>query len=103
VGSFSFPATAAPTGANLLTACENSLVKGFSEEQGMFCTWYVTPCDCNHGKGSEIPRVCLPETIATETLAREVITGLQEYPELQEKNAEYAAAFILSRIYPCIE
>jgi hypothetical protein len=47
--------------------------------------------------------VCLPEAVATESLAREVVTGLAAKPELQSQDADAAAAMILSRIYPCSE
>jgi hypothetical protein len=92
---------AAPSGADLETACQQSLDAGFHGNEGMLCTWYVTPCDCDYGKEQKIPRVCLPETVTVETLAYEVIAGLQEQPELKTKDAELAVALILSRIYPC--
>jgi hypothetical protein len=92
---------AAPTGADLLEACEASLEKGFQGSTSMMCVWYVTPCDCHHGKDSEIPRVCLPEGKETESLAREVIKGLKSQPELQSKSAEISAGEILVKKYPC--
>lgn len=92
---------AAPSGADLLTACENSLVKGFSGEEGMMCTWYVTPCDCDYGQANEVPRVCLPQSPDVEALARTVIAGLAKQTELQAKDASFAAATILSSLYSC--
>lgn len=65
------------------------------------CFWYVTPCDCDYRKAANLPRVCLPQSVPTETLARTVIDGLKEKPELQSESADYAASVILSRIYPC--
>ncbi len=65
------------------------------------CIWYVTPCDCNHGDKKTVPRVCLPEDISHEKLAREVITSLKEHPAYQDHTAEMAAGLILSPKYPC--
>ena len=96
-------ANAAPAAADLLQACEQSLHDGFQGMEGDLCTWYVTPCDCNYGTASDLPRVCLPDSVPVETLARKVIAGLREDPELQYQPADYAAAIILSRDYPCIE
>jgi len=90
-----------PSGAELLTACEQSMMKGFSGMKGMMCTWYVTPCDCNYGNENELPRVCLPPSPDIDALAHEVITGLIAQPELQELNADIAANTILIRNYPC--
>jgi len=92
---------ATPSGADLLLACEHSLSKGFKGTKGQMCIWYVTPCDCSYGKETEAPPVCLPVSVATETLVKEVITGLQDQTELQAKDADVAAAMILSRTYPC--
>ncbi len=92
---------AAPTGADLLDACEDSLVNGFQGTTGMMCVWYVTPCDCHHGKDSAIPRVCLPDGKTSEVLAREVIDSLKSQPELQTKSVEISAAMILVSKYPC--
>ncbi len=92
---------AAPTGANLLEACEDALKNGFQGPEAMMCVWYVTPCDCHHGKDSEIPRVCLPDGKEPESLAREVIEGLKSQPELQNKSAEISAGEILVEKYPC--
>jgi len=98
---FSANLHAAPTGADLLEACELSLEKGFNGPKGMMCVWYVTPCDCHHGKDSSIPRVCLPDGKETESLAREVIEGLKLKSELQSKTAELSAGLVLSEKYPC--
>ena len=94
-------ALATPSGADLARACENALAGGFAGIQGRMCAWYVTPCDCAAGRKPEAPRVCLPGTIATEALAREVVAGLATRPELQLRDADVAAAMILSRTYPC--
>ncbi len=90
-----------PTGADLLDACEDSLANDFQGTTGMMCVWYVTPCDCHHGKDSAIPRVCLPDGKAAEVLAREVVDGLNSQPELQAKSAEISAGVILVPKYPC--
>ena len=92
---------ATPDGAELLAACKHSLEEGFSDIEGMMCTWYVTPCDCDYDKNNDIPRVCLPASTDIDALAREVITGLIAQPELQELNADIAANTILIRNYPC--
>jgi Ssp1 endopeptidase immunity protein Rap1a len=98
---FSAEVLSAPTGADLLGACEDSLANGFQGTTGMMCVWYVTPCDCHHGKDSDILRVCLPDGKAAEVLAREVIDGLKLQPELQIKSAEISASVILAAKYPC--
>jgi hypothetical protein len=96
-------ALAAPGGAELLQACRQALTNGFAGVEGQMCAWYVTPCACEAGRKPGVPRVCLPETVATESLAREVVTGLVAQPELQSLDADISAAMILSRIYPCTE
>ncbi len=98
---FSTNLLAAPTGADLLNACEDSLKNGFHGTKAMMCVWYVTPCDCHHGKDSAIPRVCLPDGKKAESLALEVIDGLKSQPELQTKSAEISANEILVKNYPC--
>jgi Ssp1 endopeptidase immunity protein Rap1a len=92
---------AVPTGVDLLAACEDSLENGFQGTIGMMCVWYVTPCDCYHGKDSAVPRVCLPDGKKPESLAREVVVGLKSQPELQSKSAEVSAGLILVEKYPC--
>jgi len=94
---------AAPNGKDLLVACEHALDKGFTDAEGMMCTWYVTPCDCYYSVDSEIPRVCLPPAPDVAALAREVADGLAATPELLEKTADVAAGTILKRNYPCTE
>ena len=94
---------AAPSGGDLLRACELALAGGFSGIEGRMCTWYVMPCDCDPATNPEIPRVCLPAAVTTELLARKVVTGLAAQPELQLQDADMAAALILSRIYPCTD
>ncbi len=99
--NFNLQLMASPTGADVITACEESLASDFQGMMGMMCTWYVTPCDCTTGKDPEIQRVCLPEDKEVEDLAREVIEGLKSKPELQSKPAEVASSIILSASYPC--
>jgi hypothetical protein len=94
---------AAPAAGDLLKACEHSLKNGFAGIEGDMCTWYVTPCDCDYGKGNDMPRVCLPDRIAVETLARIVVAGLKDQPGFHAEDADFAAARILSRVYPCNE
>ncbi|OGT64690.1 MAG: hypothetical protein A2W69_01470 [Gammaproteobacteria bacterium RIFCSPLOWO2_02_47_7] len=100
---FISPLSAAPSAVDLLDACEHSLQNGFQGIKGDVCIWYVTPCDCDYGKTKEMPRVCLPDSVPVESLARIVVRGLKEQPGLHMENADYAAAMILSRIYPCSE
>ena len=92
---YSSGAGAAPSGADLEIACRQSLDKGFQGDMGMVCSWYVTPCDCDYGKKGEIPRVCLPEAVTIEKLAGQVLTGLQNHPELKTRDAGFAASSIL--------
>lgn len=92
---------AAPSGADLLNACEGALDSGFQSKAGMMCIWYVTPCDCNFGEQKNVPRVCLPEESEHKELAKEVIAGLYDRPELGTETAEMAAGLILSPNYPC--
>jgi len=94
---------ATPSGANLLTACEYSLINGFQGIKGQMCIWYAAPCDCSYGEESNVPRVCLPAAVATETLVQEVIAGLLKQTELQAEEANVAAALILSPTYPCLD
>ena len=94
---------AAPSGADLLTACEHSLINGFQGIKGQMCIWYAAPCDCSYGVESKVPRVCLPAAVETETLVQEVIAGLLKQTELQAEEANVAAAVILARTYPCPE
>ena len=103
ISLFSAPALAAPSGADLLEACEHSLAHGFQGIAGQMCTWYVPPCDCTYNREKQIPRVCLPATVSVEALAQEVISGLREQAALQGEEAAVAATFILSRTYPCRE
>jgi len=93
--------TASPSANDLLKACQESLANGFHGATGMMCSWYVTPCDCHHGKDLIIPRVCLSGNESEESLARIVVDGLQAETTLQSKSAEMAAAIILSPLYSC--
>jgi hypothetical protein len=99
--SVSIQVIASPTGADVLAACEESLVNDFQGITGMMCVWYVTPCDCNYGKDPAISRVCLPGDKETEALAKEVIEGLKLRPELQSEPAELSSSTILAPLYPC--
>lgn len=98
---FTILCLAAPAAGDLLQACEHSLSNGFDGVEGDMCTWYVTPCDCDYGKVNNMPRVCLPESVPIEILARTVVDGLREQTELHTEDADFAAAAILSRVYPC--
>lgn len=93
---------AAPTGRQLLEACQR-VIAGKSERiDDMVCEWYVRPCDCEFGQtGDALPRVCLTDDVSSETLAKKVIEGLESERELSGKSANHAAAVILSRTYPC--
>ena len=84
-----------------LQACRQALANGFTGVAGPMCTWHVTSCDCETGRKPEAPRVCLPETVAMESLAREVTAGLMAQPALQSQDADVAATMILSRICRC--
>jgi hypothetical protein len=95
-------AAAAPSGAELLAACEHALAHGFDGIEGQMCAWYARPCDCDLGH-VDAPRVCLPEQIETEALARDVAAGLRAEPALQAAPPAVAAARILAREYPCAE
>jgi hypothetical protein len=99
--TFSRLLVAAPTGGDLLDACTKSVGTGFDSVAGQMCFWYVTPCDCTFD--TDKPRVCLPESLPTESLAREVIAGLTQEPELRQLDASLAAATVLARKYPCVE
>ena len=93
--------SAAPSGEDILIACEDALVNGFKSTNGMMCIWYVTPCDCHYGDKESVPHVCLPENASHEALAKEVISGLKNSPDLQKQTAEMAAGIILAPKYPC--
>ena len=94
-------AWAAPSAADLLTACEDSLQNGFKNERGMLCVWYVTPCACDAAKEPGLPRACLPPDAAPEALAAQVVEALRQRPELASISAESAVATILAPRYPC--
>ena len=97
----SLPVASAPTGKDLLEVCEAALENGFWGMEGRMCEYYVRPCDCEFVQETKTPRVCLPESVDTPSLARKVITGLTAGQDLQRRNADYAAAVILSGDYPC--
>jgi hypothetical protein len=92
---------AAPDGADLEQACAGALANGFDDVRGQMCEYYVRPCDCTAGQLPATPRVCLPEGVATPSLARRVLAGLEERPELKRRHAATAAALILVQDYPC--
>lgn len=92
---------AAPDGADLLRACETALENDFEGINGGMCGYYVRPCDCDAGRPVDAPRVCLPESMSAQSLAKRIIQGLKEEPSLQQRDAAVAAAVILSREYPC--
>lgn len=93
---------AAPDGAALVAACNHALSHGFRGPEAGMCTWYVTPCDCQHGDKS-LPRVCLPHDADEEELAKLVTTALQQRPDLLHKPADFAADTVLVETYPCPE
>lgn len=97
-----FNVPAAPSGEQLLAACNDSLMHDFQGINGVMCAWYVTPCDCEKGKET-LPKICLTEPVSTATLAKTVVAGLRKHPELQREDAEFAAASILSQVYSCPE
>lgn len=97
------PLAAAPSGQQLLRACEKALTNGYRGMAASMCEWYVTPCDCKVSKPAPAPRVCLPDKFSSKVLARKVIAGLKAEPELTRKSAAYAAAVILARSYPCTD
>lgn len=92
---------AAPDGADLKSACQRSLADGFTGIHGEMCTWYVTPCDCDINKADDIGPICLPPDATTGMLARIVIDGIADSPELQKRGAAEAAAVVLSKEFPC--
>ena len=83
-------------------ACRESVANDFHGIKGALCSWYVTPCDCETGN-EELPKICTTEPVATETLAKIVIRGLEQTPALLHEEALFAAAVILSETYPCTE
>lgn len=88
-------------GEDLKAACQRALRNDFSGLDGQFCAWYVTPCACDI-RGSEAGNtICLPADATTEQLARGVIQGLDESPELLPQSPSVAAETILARKYPC--
>ena len=97
----SYPVSAAPTGADLLSACTESITSGFDNIAGQMCTWYATPCDCNIE--DNLPKVCLPDNLSKDDAAHILIQGLTEDTELQNLVAAEAAIRILARNYPCQE
>jgi hypothetical protein len=96
------PAAAGPSGADLLAACRLGADNAFTGTAGMMCQWYVHACDCSGGR-DDLPRVCLPEGIATEQLAGEVVTALDAEPGLQALDATLAVHRALTPRYPCTD
>lgn len=94
-------ASAAPTGRQLLDACRGVVAGSAGRIDSMMCEWYIRPCNCEVGENVKIPRVCLPDGVSSETLARKVIEGMETENELAGESASYAAAVILSKTYPC--
>ena len=99
---YCLPAAAAePTGAQLLVACRTAVDNGFTGMEASMCDWYVTPCECGPEPPAGTARVCLPADVTTLELARQVIDGLQQRPELADLSAADAARTVLAAIYPC--
>ena len=93
-------AMAAPSSDDIVTMCERALSKGFRGRTAQMCTWYVTPCDCDAGQNN-VPRVCVPEDIASKTLAEQVVTLLKGLPEFRMDDGAKAVAQVLAVRYPC--
>lgn len=94
------PAVAAPSSDDIVTMCERALSKGFRGRTAQMCTWYVTPCDCD-AEQNYAPRVCVPEDIASKTLAEQVVTLLKGLPEFRQEDGAQAVAQVLAVRYPC--
>lgn len=92
---------AAVNGQDLLLACEASINSETGGIKAQVCEYYVTPCACDLGENHPVPRVCLPDGLAEDDLAKIVIEGLKKSPALLHESAGTAAALILARIYPC--
>lgn len=88
-------------GQDLKAACQRALKHDFSGLDGQFCAWYVTPCACDIPGPEDEKAICLPVAATAEQLARDVIQGLEESPELLPQSPAMAAETILARKYPC--
>jgi len=88
-------------GHDLKAACQRALKNDFSGLEGQFCAWYVTPCACDIRESEDDNAICLPADATTEQLARVVIQGLEESPELLPRSPAVVAETILARKYPC--
>ena len=93
-------AMATPSSDDIVTMCERALSKGFRGRTAQMCTWYVTPCDCD-AEQNNAPRVCVPEDIASKTLAEQVVTLLKGLPEFRQEDGPQAVAQVLAVRYPC--
>lgn len=94
---------AAPSGEDLLNACEAAMKENSSGLDAKMCDWYVTPCDCSVDPEMKLPRVCLADDFSTRELAGQVIDGLRKQPALLKEDAGMAASTILSKLYPCAD
>jgi hypothetical protein len=88
-------------GQDLKAACQRALKKDFSGLDGQFCAWYVRPCACDIPGPEDEKAICLPAAATDAQLARDVIQGLEESPELLPQSPALAAETILARKYPC--
>ena len=95
------PVIAAPSGADLLSACDKSIELGFDAIEGQMCTWYALPCNCY--PDDEVTQVCLPDDLSMESIAQIIVDGLKNETQLQTLSASESATLILARIYPCQE
>lgn len=89
-----------PTGEDLLKSCQSLLSSETTQMQQMLCTWYILPCDCEQ-KDKTIPKVCLPDKVDEEELARIIVKELEHKQQLQRSSALFAANSILQKYYPC--
>ena len=97
--AFSIPATAGPSVAQLLAACDRGAVKGNRGVDAALCEWYAAPCGCKPGPPGE-PHWCPPATEPIEQIAARVVGQLRMLPD-RTVDVDLAVPTILARIYPC--
>ncbi len=96
---FSANGQSAPTGSDLLLACNTAQEEGYDSIQGQMCTWYIIPCNCSMDPA--IPESCTPENMEVHELADIIIEGLTGNNILLDETATMSAAIILSEKFPC--